>query len=455
VNTSLLQLANIAALVDANSASIDTHPSWSADGLSLLLESDRDGTTSLYRVQSPAVLVLQEGRQPNGIKQIPPTVPGTLTPDQFCVSRPVIGVNIRADHYPIAGIKSFVGSDEDPWRLKLVGYVDVPEIGRYYKVEGAYEHGYLSALNEGPEYKGWLSEQITSGLLCDSNEPPNLTDLNLPVLILFSDPSTTYGTATFTPNPPPTPTSPPDLSSVFPMPIVYGNNIRLTRCGLHIDGDLVLGIDLNPVEGANQSFPLIAPADGTVVTFDTDYTGDNNAGLGNFIAIRISMEALDPVIKARLNGETSDGIDYNQAPFDGRYQNILDVSKGAIYIGYGHLKDNSIPLNLQVGSLVYKGDKLGESGNTGLTDGNGNPITNGQHLHVTAFYHPEIILKPNPEGWYIYQDNYNWYFWAYDLGFRHPTDYGEYTFLVNPLVLWPSAQQDTLCPYWQILQPSN
>jgi Tol biopolymer transport system component len=64
-------LINPAPLTDANSAFIDTHPSWSADGQSLLLESDRDGTTSLYRVQSPAVLVLQEGRQPNRIKQIP------------------------------------------------------------------------------------------------------------------------------------------------------------------------------------------------------------------------------------------------------------------------------------------------------------------------------------------------------------------------------------------------
>jgi murein DD-endopeptidase MepM/ murein hydrolase activator NlpD len=104
-----------------------------------------------------------------------------------------------------------------------------------------------------------------------------------------------------------------------------------------------------------------------------------------------------------------------------------------------------------VGQTLQTGQSIGTSGATGLTI-LGTPAPYGEHLHVAVFYAPESPLPPIPNK---SKDDYQWFFHAYDLGANgnpeHLANYGM-NFLVNPLVLWPSTQDATSCPYWRILQ---
>lgn len=479
------QLVGITELTDANSPQKDTHPTWATDGQSILFESNRNGEISLFEfdltVSAPATasssIIVQQQLDPT-----PTPNPNELASDIqdpntnlvtqpsteiYCVSRLVLGVNIRADHYPTASIAYFVGSDSDPWRLKLTGYADIPEIGRYYLVEAAYESGLLSA--ENASYSGWLSAQITSGNLCDASQTAaNISDQKLPVLNVFVNPPAPIGTATAIPVPSPTPTSPPDHSDVFSMPMVNANPIQLSRCGLHRDanpsigimrGDLVLGLDMNPKDIAGQSHNLIVPNFSVVgpdpnvaeiVAIDTMI--ENGQEIGNFVGVRIETQYLPIEILNRLAGTTVSSTQYNNSPADGRYQSISNVTTGAIYIGYGHL--DTVSTTLQVGQRVPPNTFIGISGETGLDDDGFASIDPGaKHLHIATFYAPESPLPPIPDR--IARDDYQWFFNAYDLGANgnpdHLANYGM-NFLVNPLVLWPSTQDRTSCPYWRILQ---
>jgi murein DD-endopeptidase MepM/ murein hydrolase activator NlpD len=212
---------------------------------------------------------------------------------------------------------------------------------------------------------------------------------------------------------------------------------RLSRCGLHNVPDLVLGLDTNPRDRANESIPLVSPANATVITVDTNIEV-SNGGLGNFVALEISMNDIPQDIKNRLQNN-------NQPPFpDTTFGSI--VGSGYIYIGYGHLQ--SVEPGIVLDQVISQNTIIGYSGATGNAF--------GKHLHVTAFYSPRIIewdlysWGPNA----VFTDNYNWYFTAYDAGQRHPITYGD-SVVINPLVLWPSLQQGTGCPFWSIIIPEN
>ncbi len=112
--------------------------------------------------------------------------------------------------------------------------------------------------------------------------------------------------------------------------------------------------DVNP-----PSFPIpvpvYAPANGEVMIVDT--TGDN-AGLGNFVAIRIHTSSIPQVAS--------------------------QFGSGYIYIGYAHLSQVSVQSSLYAPyPAVTAGQEIGQTGNTGI----GGQI----HLDVTVFFVPDTL----------------------------------------------------------------
>jgi hypothetical protein len=380
-----------------------------------------------------------------------PIPPSTLvnSTEVFCISGLMAGVNIRTIPSSLASIVHTSGSKDYPTRLKLTGYIDVPEVGRYYRVEGEYSPENNTEVNSN--IKGWLSEQVIDTLdgqhpeLCKSDG--NVLTNQLSILYI-GNPTYPIGTATPIPNPSPTMTPPPDFSYEFPLPMSTANAlgsplppIRLSRCGLHNMQDTVMGLDMNPMGTTISGVPLIVPADATVVVVDRLGNDGSNGGLGNFVAIRIDISKIPPSIRQRL-------YQYNISPLnDPTFGSIQLDTTGGIYIGYGHL--SNIETGIEIGSKITKGTIIGYSGATGNAF--------GAHLHVTSFFAFESFpwdVHTYGEPSRAEQDDYNWYFTIYDAAKRHSTIYGN-AILINPLVLWPSAQQATNCPFWYIVSPDR
>jgi hypothetical protein len=109
-------------------------------------------------------------------------------------------------------------------------------------------------------------------------------------------------------------------------------------------------------------YPVLSPAEGEVMIVDEGPGVGDNAGRGNFVAIRIPVDNIPPAVvgQASVIGE-----------------------QGFVYIGYAHLSR----IDVTVGTLVSSGQQIGLSGRTGL------PTTHRPHLDLAMFFIP-ADLKP-------------------------------------------------------------
>jgi RHS repeat-associated protein len=173
--------------------------------------------------------------------------------------------------------------------------------------------------------------------------------------------------------------------------------------------------DVNP-PGVPSPVSVYAPADGEVMIVDN--SGDN-AGLGNFVALRIHTSRI-PQIASQFGS-------------------------GYIYIGYAHLSQVSVQSNLYPPyPTVSTGQQIGLTGNTGI----GGQI----HLDVTAFFVPdtqpgvdpvprETGLQEVADGTVYDASQYFQSFYGLGTGTRYQPR------PVDPLLLWPELNPGgTICP---------
>lgn len=177
-----------------------------------------------------------------------------------------------------------------------------------------------------------------------------------------------------------------------------------------------------------------------------DNDGQFNNGLGNFVSIRIKMVDIPLEIRARL-------ATLNIVPEQPEFGNINTSQGGSIHIGYGHIANGSIPPYVIPGATLTTGTIIGQSGDTGNAD--------GTHLDVSAFYVPDNPIESTTEhfnGWgennptvVQYFTNLEFdvdgYIVMYEIAAnREAPPFGE-PVVINPLVLWPSLQERTNCPF--------
>lgn len=256
--------------------------------------------------------------------------------------------------------------------------------------------------------------------------------------------------------PPPTPTStpPPDLSGIFPLPMIgpdQQHQARLTaRCVLH---DEIPGRDVQPLGLTGDGYELRIPAPATIMVVDND--DQYNAGLGNFVSIRIDMVDVPIEIRTRL-------ATMNTIPGNPNFRNITSSEGGSLHIGYAHIMSGTIPADI-IPSVVSDGidrngiypDELWPTGTLiGLSGATGN--TSGAHLHVTVYYiedNPNIAEPDYLEGWGAPNPYYSniehdvdFDYIVQELTFSGRPFFGDMVY-VNPLVLWPSLQASTGCSF--------
>jgi hypothetical protein len=93
---SIPQLNNIVPIEAANSAQLDTHPVWSREGDALFFESDRDGTSSLYKYAlGTSLQIIAHGR--GGDIQQEQTGEPTATPAQ--TATPALLNGLHGEYY--------------------------------------------------------------------------------------------------------------------------------------------------------------------------------------------------------------------------------------------------------------------------------------------------------------------------------------------------------------------
>jgi hypothetical protein len=251
-----------------------------------------------------------------------------------------------------------------------------------------------------------------------------------------------------TPTPPPTaipsltPTPLPDYSDSFALPMAPLNPSTpplLTDCLSPSYISAYLGSrDINPQSPPppTPGQPIVSPTSAEVMIVDTTFEIDaglenpNNAGLGNFVALRIKMQDVPEIIRNDIS--TYYGL------------RIPDTSTGYLYIGYAHLQN----VIVNPGDQLTYGQIVGFSGNTGNAE--------IAHLDVTAFYIPQTGPRgtlPIPRSAYFdgspyTPDNMRFWYNSYYILFIWPQDVFGVRVSIDPLVLWPSLNIG--CPY-----PSN
>jgi hypothetical protein len=293
---------------------------------------------------------------------------------------------------------------------------------------------YYISLNYGvpaERYFGWMHSTVIDARTC----PPIITITPSPTL-----------------TPTPSNTPPPDLSSVFPLPMIAPDSahpVRLSDCLNLTYG--IPSVDINPV-GLSGNFAVQTPARSAVVIVDRD--GGGNPGV--FVSIRVDMQDVPQIIRDRL-------ATMNEVPGIEGFGNITE-STGSLHIAYSHLEEGSIPSNIEPSvtsngipseSYISTNTYLGESGDTGAAY--------GSHLDVAVYHVQDIGAFANALMFESFENpffrnplhRYNsdafWTIW--DATTRGPSLYfGELT-LVNPLVLWPSLQEGTLCGFYGSVAP--
>jgi hypothetical protein len=227
------------------------------------------------------------------------------------------------------------------------------------------------------------------------------------------------------------------LAAVFPPPMDVPLP-RLSNCEFaDRQGANVRSRDINPSIPGN--YPLIASAPAEVMIVDTSLAADppplnnaNNAGLGNFVAIRINWTNLPKEIQDRINS---------------KYFSANPVTSGYLYIGYAHLQSVAVsavaPPNPSP-QVPLKG-AIGVSGDTG--------DAGIKHLDITVFYIPpkgpfNVRPEPSSTGYdtspYSFANLHQWYNAFYRL-YNSRETFGN-TQEIDPLVLWPILAQGTSCP---------
>ncbi len=246
---------------------------------------------------------------------------------------------------------------------------------------------------------------------------------------------------TNTPHPStPTPQAndPVQLATLFPPPMDPTNLdpvlvARLSNSQLANRGNIsppLCSRDINPFNPTTQQsvsgsgYNLITPADGEVMIIDTSFAGDANAGLGNFVAIRIITTQLPPEIWGRL-------VDH-----------YAFSEPGYIYVGYAHLQSVSPTITTRFDGTplpIARGTVLGFSGATG---------TDNAHLDVTIFYITEASGLPLPRniGYEGSPPRSQLPYW-YNSFYRIFLVDQNTTIFVDPLTLWPILAEDLATDY--------
>jgi hypothetical protein len=189
---------------------------------------------------------------------------------------------------------------------------------------------------------------------------------------------------------------------------------------------------------------VVTPSNATVLVLDRD--GGGNLGL--FVAIRVDMVDIPPVIRQRL--ATINAISNSIWTLENITQDT-----GALLIGYGHLSWISPALDvanlrdgIQPHELLPPGTLLGYSGDTGTAF--------GPHLDISVYYVSEtgnsrfanaIMFESYDPVYTGLRYNWNAFYTIFDATQRYPADYFGAPIIVNPLVLWPSLQRDTTCTF--------
>jgi hypothetical protein len=254
---------------------------------------------------------------------------------------------------------------------------------------------------------------------------------------------------TLTPTPSSTP--PPDLSNIFPLPMIGpdpSHPPRLSDC-LALEYTIP-SVDIEPQGLSGGSYPLQTPARSTIMVVDRLDRGPT----GVIVSIRVDMADVPQPIKDRL--ETM-----NVIPGDSRFENIDTSQGGSLHIGYSHIAEGTIPSDIEPVNIT---DGITEEeirpietwiGNSGDTGGVDHP-----HLDVAVFYVPDYPNRANSlvfesygngaePGDYFYDFRHYWEAFStmYDQAFDSPHNTFGKPIVVNPLVLWPSLQQDTTCSF--------
>jgi hypothetical protein len=146
---------------------------------------------------------------------------------------------------------------------------------------------------------------------------------------------------------------------------------------------------------------------------------ENAEANGNFVAIRVNLDT-----HADLAA---------QIGYPGEY----------LYIGYSHLSS----INVSPGQIISKNDSIGMTGQTG-----GEQIQ-GIHLDIMAFaITPLKTVQPTPSG-VSFQgapdpaSDRDAFFRLSAIG-QNEELWGDYFFTteIDPLVIWPSIDSETVCP---------
>jgi len=311
--------------------------------------------------------------------------------------------------------------------LRIEAYVPVAiywsSVGEIYNGSTTWYYSRVSYGVPSQTYYGWIHSTLIDATQCQAIPDATLTPTTTPTASNTSTPSNTPTpsntlTATNTP--------PPDLSSVFPLPMLSQDALGSPLTGnppirLSVDESLFCGFggltilsrDINPRNVGGDVYPtsyhpVVLPAPAMIMVVDQDIEPETeyNKHLGNFVAIRILMEDIPLEIQDRLQT-------INIGP-DQSFKNINVAQGGSILIGFAHR--DSIAAEVVPGAALPTGTIIGISGKTG-----GDYIP---HLDVSAFYVPDNprairmdYLPPIPD--YLAPDgrpfeySYNAYFTMY------------------------------------------
>lgn len=299
-----------------------------------------------------------------------------------------------------------------------------------------YQVGFVRGTGE--QVYGWMHQSVL-----DQNELNQLCQFV---------PSDSLATRTPSPTLTPTPSStpPPDLSGIFPLPMIGlgGEPARLTNLGCQLEYSYSIpSRDVNPRGRNDAGHLLLTSATSTIMVVDRDAGGNP----GVFVSFRIAIADLPLAIRQRL-------ATLNAIPDNTQFSNIPVDATGSLHIAYSHLSTGSIPVTLEPAKLndgIQTTEVIPSTTTVGLSGDTGH--TFGPHLDVAVFYIPDsgrypldaIHFESYGDQTYFNDFRHKWdAFWTmYDEAIRKPDLYGT-PIVVNPLVLWPSLQEGTGCSFY-------